>query len=111
MAFSNTEAPSSREKVALADEVRTALPGWVLVDEAGTEGPIDRPAPHAEAAIDVDALRKKFLGTGSTPAGEPIRTLTPGSDSSVGVFKVRPASGGPAQIAERRNGRIRIVSG
>lgn len=99
---------------SLADAVSKQMPGWKLATSSASSDALGAVGDSQEAqqGVDVATLRKKFLA-GRSSSADALRTRNAPARSAtqVEVFKVEPASGGPAQVAERRNGKITIVSG
>jgi hypothetical protein len=103
-------SPADDSASSLAQTVGQQMPGWKLVPTAegldAISGSDDSALTHQGAGV--DALRAKYLGRRS--AAPPSRADAK-PRVEVKVFKVQPASGGPAQVAELRDGKVRIVSG
>ena len=100
---------------SLASDLAAQMPQWKMSSsEASVSDSIAAVGDSSEAqpGVDVATLRAKFLKGRSPTDMIPARAATtlPGT-VSVEVFKVEPKKGGPSQIADRRNGKISIVSG
>ncbi|WP_320499077.1 hypothetical protein [Dongia rigui] len=67
------------------------------------------PSVDTQPGVDVDTLRRKFLGTAKDSEAAPANAST--AATPVKVFRVEPEHGGPSRVAELRNGKINIVSG
>ncbi|WP_143696740.1 hypothetical protein [Variovorax sp. YR752] len=98
---------------SLAKDIAAQMPQWKLASSsASVSDAISAPGDSSETqqGVDVATLRAKFLrGRSATDA---VATgAARGRNTSVEVFKVEPKKGGPSQIADRRNGKISIVSG
>ena len=100
---------------SLTSDLAAQMPQWKMASsEASLSDSIAAlgDSNEAQPGVDVATLRAKFLKgrspTDAVPgrAATTVRGITP-----VEVFKVEPKKGGPSQIAERRNGKISIVSG
>jgi hypothetical protein len=112
--------PTSRDRGnasgadALASAVSEQMPGWKLVPSSSGADALEAPegGSGAQQGADIETLRRKFLGE---DGGAVDNTSTAGVAArvreQVEVFKVEPTAGGPVRVAERRNGKIRIVSG
>lgn len=104
---------------SLAGDLAAQMPQWRMSSpEASTFDSIAAvgDSSQAQPGVDVATLRAKFLkGRSPTDAIPPraarAAATTLAGPVSVEVFKVEPKNGGPSQIAERRNGKISIVSG
>nr|WP_298682353.1 hypothetical protein [uncultured Dongia sp.] len=97
----------------LAAAVRTQMPGWKLVPSSTGADALSAAGDSREAqkGVDIDTLRKKFLkGQAKTADAAPTAARARAA-APVETFKIEPEGGGPTQVAERRNGTIRIVSG
>jgi hypothetical protein len=92
--------------------VREQMPGWRLAKT--------KPKPHvithddegtgeAQSGATLADLRRKFLGQvdASDSTGESYSE----PEAGITVFRIEPVSGGPARVAELRDGKIRVVSG
>lgn len=111
------DADSTGTSSSLEDAMREQMPGWNVVssstgaDAMGATGD----SQETQQGVDVATLRRKFLGDrpATSVATDAVRGRVAAAReaSQVEVFKIEPAGGGPTQVAERRNGKIQIVSG
>src|SRR5262245_31873857 len=113
---SGSKAGSSKDSPnvgSLEQAVRNQMPGWKLAAgesdrdamSAGTTG------PRAEPGVDLQTLRRKFLGAAAAEVAPASDAAAGGTSEPVEVFRIEPKEGGPSRVAERRNGKITIVSG
>lgn len=105
----------SRTDESLARDLAAQMPQWKIV--SAVEAVSDSIAAmgdssEAQQGVDVRTLRAKFL-KGRSPTDAAVSQARGNAlrNTSVDVFKVEPKKGGPTQIADRRNGKITIVSG
>ena len=117
MATSRRNDADSTGTSSLEDALREQMPGWKVVSSsAGTDAMgATGDSEETQQGVDVATLRRKFLGdrTATSAAADAVRGRDAAARGAgqVEVFKIEPAGGGPTQVAERRNGKIRIVSG
>ncbi|MBL0729676.1 hypothetical protein [Piscinibacter sp. HJYY11] len=109
---SGTNSADSTKDV-LAAAVADQMPGWRMV---GTSFEVDSVTitghpVDTQQGVDLTALRKKFLGAATPPIKLRRSSAADSASKPIAVFKVAPAAGGPTQVAEMRDGKIRIVTG
>lgn len=97
---------------SLARDLAAQMPQWKMVGpESSFSDAISAlgDSNGAQPGVDLSTLRAKFLRCRSPADVLPSSTVS--GNISVEVFKVEPKNGGPSQVADRRNGKINIVSG
>lgn len=107
-AANGVSAPSS-----LIDDLAKQMPQWRITNSnLSVSDSISAVGGSSEArsGVDIETLRAKFLKDRSPTDAIPAHAATR-SKPSIEVFKVEPNGGGLSQVAERRDGKINIVSG
>ena len=101
------------------NEVRVAikrdLPDWRLSASQGHSDASDAAASSVSQRVaGVTELKNKFLGKG-TVVRKGVKLTLSADDATrerrVVTVRVEPKSGGPAKVADFRNGRMTIVQG
>jgi len=97
------------------DAIKRDLPDWKLSASQGHVDASDAAVSSVSQRVaGVNELKKKFLGK-STVARKGVKAVS-GSDNAtqekrVVTVRVVPKSGGPAKVADFRNGKMTIVQG
>lgn len=93
----------------LAAFVAREMPGWQIDHNPETEAPsAEDSSMKSETGPTIAALRRKFLGEADAAAD--VSDLI-GVDEKVRTVRIKPKDGGPAKVADIRNGKISIVQG
>ena len=123
---SQNDGDGASDAAALESALKEQMPGWKLARTPPLAQSTTDRASRAAKGASVDDLRRKFLGgAGGADAASDLKRKFLGSDDADAsddnahypppddrrVFRIEPVDGGPPQVAEMRNGKIKLVSG
>lgn len=100
--------------IAKLDEViRSSLPGWKLsTSHLEKSASLMNNGASVKPPVNLEQLRKKFLGTPNTPTAS---KKTMSTKESVVIprrtVRIEPQVGGPSKVADMVAGKITIVQG